>query len=304
MESQTETTVPDSVDAFFHVADLHFWKLVWNPLQLCNKRFLGNLNVLLRRRYEYAMERAESFAESMAESSIRQMILTGDFTSTSTHPEFKRAAAFVSNLRRRGFKLTLMPGNHDVYTFESVRVNRFEEYFPDHATEGGQVASRALAGGTPLLVVPTVCPNVFSSKGLVNDAVVAQAARALTVDSRPILVAGHYPLLHETYAYQTPPSRQLRNADALRRVLGECGRQVLYMAGHVHRFSYVTDFEYPNLRHLTTETLFRTDRKNQSLGGYSEVHRTSDTEDFRVFRHHCPETWQREEVAPCLSTAK
>ncbi|HIJ65996.1 MAG TPA: hypothetical protein HPP77_08590, partial [Candidatus Hydrogenedentes bacterium] len=123
----TETKLP--VDRLLHVADLHFWRVVFDPLRLANKRFLGNLNVALRRRHEFRMERAKPFADALAATEVRHVVLTGDFTSTSAEEEFELASEFVRGLQRRGLTLSILAGNHDVYTFEARRKRRFERCF-------------------------------------------------------------------------------------------------------------------------------------------------------------------------------
>ena len=242
-------------DVILHVADLHFWSVVRNPFKLLNKRFLGNINVFLRRRHEFPMERAEPFADYLASRGVSNVVLTGDFTSTATDEEFTMARGFVHGLSRRGLTVTLMPGNHDVYTFEAQRAGRFERYFAEHLPVDGFPARLTLPGGTPLILVQTVCPNLLSSRGHITEGMVERTAALLRRCEGPVLVAGHYPVIRHTYGYHTSQGRSLRNAESLRKVLGESGKRVLYFAGHVHRFSYTRDPDYPALQHLANRRL-------------------------------------------------
>ncbi len=107
------------------------------------------------------------------------------------------------------------------------------------------------------------------------------------------MVAGHYPLLSETYGYVMKPNRRLRNAESLRRALGESGKRILYIAGHVHRFSHVRDDQYPSLTHLTTGALFRLDPVSGVTGDFSEVR--VERGDFRVLRHEFADAWTQAE---------
>lgn len=279
-------------DSILHISDLHFWEVVWNPLRLLNKRLLGNLNVYWRRRHEFVMHRAEEFADEVAKTGIQSVILTGDFTSTSTPAEFDMGKAFVEGLTHRGLQVFLMPGNHDVYTFESVRTRRFQRYFGEFLPESGYPHRFTLPGGTPLVVVPTVTANVFSSKGRVRRSEVRETVRLVEeAPPGPVLVAGHYPMLHRTYSYNTSPSRQLRNAELLREALGKTGREILYIAGHVHRFSYVQDRDFSSLRHLTTPAFFLQSHHEDIQGAFAEIH-VSDA-GVQVFQHRHKESWQR-----------
>jgi len=283
-------------DTFLHVADLHFWKVTVNPFRLLNKRLLGNANVWLRRRHEFPMAEAERLIDGLESTGVRQLLLTGDFSSTSLDEEFAMGRGFVDTLQRRGFSMHLMPGNHDVYTFESVRRRRFERHFQPFLPEGGYPALETLPGGTPLLLVPTVCPNLVSSRGRITLEQVAKAAEMLPRDAPSVVVAGHYPLLDETEGYALSPGRRLRNAAALRSALGMSGPRILYVAGHVHRFGYTRDPEYPNLLHLCTGAFFRRNEPEDIDGEFSRVRIFRGR--FDVYRHTLRESWETILVDP------
>lgn len=289
-------TEPSPRDTLLHLTDIHFWEVVRNPLHLLNKRFLGNLNVCLRRRHEFAMDRAEPFADAMAETGIKQVLITGDFTSTATENECAMGVAFVRGLEARGLSVHLLPGNHDVYTFESVRRRRFERHFGRWLPEGGLPAVRQLAGGTPLVLVPTVCPNVLSSKGRVTDAQADAVAELIATASEPLIVAGHYPVLYRTEGYRTKGSRRLRNAGALREAMGASMQSILYISGHVHRFSYTRDDLYPHLVHLTTGAFLRNAPESDSQGEFSEIRVYED--GIKVARSIYRDEWFTVEVGP------
>ncbi len=260
-----------AIDRFAHIADLHFWRIVLNPLRMLNKRFLGNLTVIFRRSREFVMERAETFADEIAASGINVAVLTGDFSSTSQDEEFDLAVRFVRGLRRRGMAVHLLPGNHDVYTFGAARKRRFEHHFAEFLPPQGYPALLSLPGGTPLLLVPTVCPRHFSARGHVTPETVA-ATKDLLNDCGPqAVIAAHYPVLHETHGYASNPFRRLENAEALRDMLGASGKRLLYLCGHVHRFSHERDATFPTMEHVSTGAFFRTGHDDKSTGEYTNV---------------------------------
>ncbi len=281
----------EPLDRLVQIADLHFWHVVKNPLRLMSKRFIGNLNVWLRRRHEFIMDRASEFAEAVAMTGIQTALLTGDFTSTANRREYDMARAFVDGLSRRGLHIELVPGNHDVYTFYATRKKRFESYFRDYLPPDGYPALQWLPGGTPLILVPTVTPNLLSSRGRVTEAEVDAVAALLERCPPVVLVAGHYPILDRTYAYAQEPSHRLRNAQALREVLGASKRRILYICGHTHRFSYVQDGRHMNLAHLSTGAFFRRDKKAGIQGEFAEIHVLRH--GFALFRHIHEKSWQR-----------
>jgi len=286
----------DVHERLIHIADLHFWQIVKNPLRLINKRFFGNLTVLLRRRHEFMMHRAEEYADAVAATGASSAILTGDFSSTSTDYEFDIAAKFVHGLRDHGLSLHLVPGNHDVYTFGSVRTHTFERYFAPFIPPAGYPSLTALPGGTPLILAPTVCPRLISSRGNITDKTVGIVRKLLEQCNGTVIVAAHYPFLHQTHGYASSWNRRLANAKALRDVLADSGKQILYLAGHVHKFSYQADPEAPNLRQLTTGAFFRTETELATQGEFTEIIRKGD--EFQVVRHVRKAEWETLDVEP------
>jgi 3',5'-cyclic AMP phosphodiesterase CpdA len=283
-------------DRLLHVADLHFWQVVLNPFALLNKRFLGNLNVAFRRRREFATHRAEAYSDALGATGIPSALFTGDFTSTSIEAEFAMARAFVDGVQRRGIAPIVLPGNHDVYTFEAQRARRFESHFDGLVPDQGYPSSTTLPGGTPVILVPTVSPTLLSSKGTISPEQIQAAAALLDACDGPVVVAAHYPVLHHTYGYASGPGRRLRNAQSLREMLGASGRTVLYVCGHVHRFSHVQDPDFPSLQHLSTGAFFRNDRHNGTQGEFSEIHVADGA--FHVLHHVNAGTWKRELSTP------
>jgi len=291
-------SIPESTlqDTFLHVADLHFWQFVYNPIRLLNKRVLGNANVWLRRRHEFPMAQAETLIEGLEATGERQALLTGDFSSTALDEEFVLARAFVDTLARRGFSIRLLPGNHDVYTYESHRLRRFERHFAPYVPADGYPAREQFSGGTPLILVPTVSPNFMSSKGRISPEQIRKTAELLRGTGSIAIVAGHYPLLNETPGYRLTTNRLLRNAGNLRQALGESGVKILYVAGHVHRFSHVQDPIYPNLTHLCTGAFFRLNQREGIRGEFSQVRIMRD--GFAVHRSILRETWESVPMEP------
>lgn len=279
------------VDRLIHIADLHFWRVTLNPLRLVSKRLLGNLNVWLRRRHQFAMAASRAHARAVAAQGVSTVLLTGDFTSTALEEEFALADEFMRHLQALGLNTIVLPGNHDVYTFESVRTRRFERRLERYLPAEGYPAMLELEGGTPLLLVPTVCPNLLSSRGRIRDREIERVRELLQQGSGPIIVAGHYPLLTKTPGYTLTTRRNLRNADALRNTLGGAGRPILYVAGHVHRFSYVQDERYPQVHHLTTGAFFYRNKRENIEGEFAEL--AVHPRRFEVVRHVLRGSWEQ-----------
>jgi hypothetical protein len=279
-----------------HLTDLHFWRVVLNPLLLLNKRFIGNANVALRRRRELLIHQAPAVLDYIASLGVRDVVITGDFTSTAVEPEFELAREFVRSIERRGMAPVVIPGNHDVYTFESVRHRRFEKYLGEWLPAKHLPTVRSLSGGFPVVYVPTVCPNLLSSKGRTLPAELAACRAALSKTSGPVLVAGHYPVLERTCGYITKPNRRLRDAEALGAVLREYRDPLFYFSGHVHRFSFVRDPISSGLTHLTSGALFRRDHAAGHTAEFSEIR--YGPAGFEVSRHRLAGMWRVSDEIP------
>lgn len=283
-----------SYDTLVHIADMHFWRVVLNPFRLMNKRFWGNLTVITRRRHEFVLSRAEAYADAVAATGAGAAVLTGDFASTAMDDEFGLALRFVEGLCARGLRVHLMPGNHDVYTFRAQRLRRFEHYFKPFLPEQGYPAITALPGGTPLLLVPTVVPRHFSACGKITRRQVDETSELLEQCGTRAVVAAHYPVLHETHGYHSNAFRRLENAALLRDVLGRSGKDILYLCGHVHRFSCERDNRYPNVQYLSTGAFLRTFQDQGTCGEFCHIRVTND--GFRIARHVNRGEWNDEPV--------
>lgn len=255
---------------FIHISDLHFWRIVCNPLQLMNKRLLGNLNLALRRRHYIRIERARSFVERLHAIEADALLVGGDLTTTATEDEFRMAAAFLDEISGTGLPVYLIPGNHDVYTFESRRKRRLERYFGAWLEPHDMPVLSSLPGGAPLLRLATVRPNLVSSRGCFPTAHLPRIRTLLEqAGGPPLIVLAHYPVLPNPGAYPSGVMRRLGNAGRLRRVLGESALPMVYLAGHVHVFSHQRDGSYPNIEQVTANALFY--NKRSQPGGFTEI---------------------------------
>lgn len=255
---------------FLHITDLHFWNVVYNPVYLCNKRVLGNLNLILRRRNYLHTGRAESFIQLLGTLQIDAVLIGGDLTTTAMPGEFSQAAVFLKQISAICPNLYLLPGNHDVYTFESCRKKRFETYFGEYAPAMQDPVVSRLGDGLSLFRIPTVRPNLVSSRGSVTPAQLERTREMITgTGGCASIVLAHYPLLRSSPGYTLGAERRLINAGELREAVGQSPVPVLYLAGHVHAFSHVADPVYKNLTHVTSSALFY-GRKGRE-GGFTEI---------------------------------
>lgn len=96
---------------------------------------LSDLHVADRRRYprngftakdcdRHSARLAKGLLSALKEAAVDHLVVTGDLTLSSEASEFERAAALLRPWAEKG-KLTVVPGNHDVWTSEAARSGRF-----------------------------------------------------------------------------------------------------------------------------------------------------------------------------------
>ncbi|MFL5264581.1 MAG: metallophosphoesterase family protein [Anaeromyxobacteraceae bacterium] len=169
---------------------------------------------------------------ALEEERIDHLVVTGDLTLTSESSEFARAAELLSPwIERR--QLTLLPGNHDVWTYEAAATWRFlRELGPDgrgtkkpHAVyplavelspEVTLVAlDSARYGEDPMTTPGALGPEqIAHARELVRDA--AKAGRA-------VVLALHHHLV-------IPPERVPSDANLARMPLADADKVVRLLA--------------------------------------------------------------------------
>ena len=112
-----------------HLSDIHFWRIAFKLSNLLNKRAVGTLHLLLGRARRFRLERAADVVEKVLEREPDHILITGDLTTTSLEQEFVDARLGLTRLLKDPRKVTIIPGNHDRYTVESVKKQRFERAF-------------------------------------------------------------------------------------------------------------------------------------------------------------------------------
>jgi Icc protein len=96
---------------------------------------LSDLHLSDRRRYprngfsardcdRHSTALGQRLLRDLATAAVDHLVVTGDLTLSSEASEFERAAALLRPWSERG-RLTVVPGNHDVWTAEAVRTSRF-----------------------------------------------------------------------------------------------------------------------------------------------------------------------------------
>ena len=123
-----------------HLSDVHVLDLTGvRATRFLNKRLTGLANLIGRRRAAHPPHLLEAAVSSLLADPVDHVVITGDLSNLALETEFRRARDLISPLGDRR-RLSVIPGNHDVYTRGSARAQRFEAFFGDLMWAPGEPA--------------------------------------------------------------------------------------------------------------------------------------------------------------------
>ena len=218
-----------------HVSDLH----------LSDRGRYPRNGYLPRDCDRHSVRLAQRILDEIDAAGVDHLLVTGDLTLSSETSEFERAAKLLRKWADAG-KLTVVPGNHDVWTADSVKSARFlrmigpdgrgmrrpQASYPFAALPSPEVAIVAL-DSTQFGEAPFETPGLLGSAQL-------QACRELVrehvKEGRAVLLALHHHVLlpRERVPSDALVSRMpLRDADKLVRMVSDV-RIAGVLHGHRH----------------------------------------------------------------------
>lgn len=130
-----------------HISDLHILDLEGTPWHhFLNKRLTGAVNLAGVRRNAHPVALCEQLADHLGSADLDHVIVTGDLTNLALDSEFRRARAIIERIGPPS-RVTLIPGNHDLYTRGALRHKRFEKWFSSYLVDDDQDHHRAKEQG-------------------------------------------------------------------------------------------------------------------------------------------------------------
>jgi 3',5'-cyclic AMP phosphodiesterase CpdA len=121
---------------FLHTSDIHLLDLQGvRPWRYLNKRLTGGVNLAMGRARSHDVRLFDEMVSLVPRLEVEHFVVTGDLTNLSLESEFEYVR---SRLETVPVPITVIPGNHDVYTRGSARHQRFERYL-GHLMEGERV---------------------------------------------------------------------------------------------------------------------------------------------------------------------
>lgn len=235
----TETTT------LAHISDVHLSPISgFTPRHWNIKRGLGFLNWQRGRRFVHSTAIAEQLIEDMMLNEPDHVAVTGDLINIGLPREYEAARRWLESVGPPD-RVTVVPGNHDIYTRlrADIGVKRWAPYMT--ADRWGSLAQLKGRDGFPflrrvgpvaLIALNSAVPTPpFVAAGRLGPEQIAGLAHALDLAAdagliRVVLI--HHPPL----VGQAPSLRGLSDCVALGRVLAEHGAELI-LHGHNHQNS-------------------------------------------------------------------
>lgn len=235
---------------FLHLSDVHvtqdyfrspFRKLGWRRAVALLELSIGGR----AKKYANSKETISRILADRERHEVDHVILSGDLTAYATEWEFEQAREAIGELIHDKQKITIIPGNHDVYTPGAYNTRRFEKYFghllesdlPEYTRDGPfpfvrLLGEEAAVIGLMSARVPPVPGFSFGVIGRKQLQALKEAVHDPRLANRAVLVVVHH-------APVAPSGRKdrffhgLMDADLLFRTLQ--GPRFAVLHGHIHK---------------------------------------------------------------------
>jgi 3',5'-cyclic AMP phosphodiesterase CpdA len=231
-----------------HFSDLHVLALDGvKSSRFFNKRFTGLVNLRLKREHKHRPAHVRAVAREVARAKVDHVVITGDLTNLALEQEFDATRRLLEeHLGLDAEHVTIVPGNHDLYTRGALRAQRFTKTFasylqsdlPDLAAEIplGRFPVVKLRGPLAIIGLSSAVPQLpLVAAGELGAIQLEALARILAheeVAKRTPVLALHHPIHNPTSRIKTWVEG-LRDANGLIATLAPLARGLL-LHGHLH----------------------------------------------------------------------
>ena len=238
-----------------HLSDLHATPIPLRSVpSMSFKQTLGWLKWTLQRSKEHRTEVLDALVADLQTAQPDHVVVTGDLTNLGMEVEFPAAVTWLQRLGGPQ-RVSIVPGNHDTYTFSSPTVlwRHWLEYLQSDSQDRTTPSATSLSeskqccdfptlrirGPVALIGVSSAQPtNLFYANGSVGKTQLERLEHLLhnlAESSLCRVVLIHHPLSKEGITQR----RRLSDAQAMQEVLQRAGAD-LVLHGHTHRTSMVT----------------------------------------------------------------
>ena len=221
-----------------HFSDIHFGRTTKAWSAYFDKRLLGILNYLVKRRHSLYEQYVDRAIEIIPELKPDLVICTGDVTCIGSREEFTTAREKLAPLvEDQTFDFIYIPGNHDAYVKSRSCKEQLEKTFSYLNQQKRDLSDLPL-------VVDTAAVEIFlanearqvplwSSAGSISQKDIEYFQKWINRDTNKKMVfTGHYPLLKSNHK-PLPRRRRLHNSGSLLTALKK-GQLDVAICGHIH----------------------------------------------------------------------
>jgi 3',5'-cyclic AMP phosphodiesterase CpdA len=231
-----------------HFSDLHVLALEGvSRTRFLNKRFTGLVNLRLKREHKHRPGHVRAVAREVARARVDHVVITGDLTNLALEQEFEAVKRLIEeDLGLDAQHVTVVPGNHDLYTRGAMRAQRFTRFFaPYLESDLPELAADISLGRFPIVKLRGPLAVIGMSSAVPRPPLVASGelgtrqlealGRILAHDEvkrRTPILALHHPIHNPASRIKTLVEG-LVDADDLEVVVGPIETGLL-LHGHLH----------------------------------------------------------------------
>jgi 3',5'-cyclic AMP phosphodiesterase CpdA len=232
-----------------HFSDLHLLDLAGVPFtRFLNKRLTGWVNLRLKRGSIHKAAYVEAIAREIAARRFDHVVVTGDLTNLALETEFERVRAlFETTLGLDPAQVTVVPGNHDLYTRGARTSRRFERFMgPWLVSDLPELGVDASGARFPVVKLRASAAFIGLSSAVPRLPLVAAGELGASqldalrdvlahpeVKARIPVIALHHPAVHP-WSRAKAHVEGLRDARAFVALLATVAHGVV-LHGHLHR---------------------------------------------------------------------
>ncbi len=236
---------------FVQLSDLHLSYIQSpNPLRLLNKRILGYLSWLRKRRHTHQRWILDLAIEKIHRLKVDHYVITGDLTHIGLKSEFEQVSLWLNSVATAN-EITLIPGNHDLYVDEQWERSfaLWENYMLGDDQKRYPTSNQALTQLNQIYPIVRIRKHVafiglssafnapwFRATGKVNEQQLIRLQKLLSseaLDNYCKVLLVHHPLTMT----HTPARKCLLNRDKLTTLLKQHPVD-LVLHGHGHNSCY------------------------------------------------------------------
>ncbi len=231
-----------------HFSDLHVLALDGvSRTRFLNKRFSGWVNLRFHRKLKHRPAYVRAIAREITRTKVDHVVITGDLTNLALEQEFEATRQLLEDdLHLDAKSVTVVPGNHDLYTRGALRTRRFTTFFKHYMeSDLPELAADIALGRFPVVKLRGPLAFIGLSSAVPRPLLVAsgeigamqrEALRRILahdeVKRRTPIVALHHPI-HNPISRIERLMKGLSDARDLASVLADVPRGMI-LHGHLH----------------------------------------------------------------------